>query len=57
MAYCYEVVWENLINTKRTKKPEKYYSNVALKVGGLYMHLRDLKGTYRVLRELPADDI
>ncbi len=56
-VYCYEVVRENLINTKRTKKPEKYYSNVELKVGGLYMHLRDLKGAYRVVQELPVDDI
>lgn len=55
-VYCYEVVKEDL-NGKRSAKPEEYYSNCALKVGGLYVHLRDLKGAYRVLRELPADDI
>lgn len=56
MAYCYEVIREDL-DGKRPEKTEKYYSNVVLKVGGLYMHLRDLKGAYRILRELPVDDI
>lgn len=52
MIYCYEVVRENAVNGQRSGQPEAYYSNRPLEIGGLYMHLRDLKGAYRVLEEL-----
>ena len=50
--YCYEVVRENVVNGARADRTEAYYSNRPLEVGGLYMHLRDMKGAYRVLDEL-----
>lgn len=52
MIYCYEVVRENAVNGQRAEQPEAYYSNRPLEIGGLYLHLRDLKGAYRVLEEL-----
>lgn len=52
MIYCYEVVRENAVNGQRSGQPEAYYSNRPLEIGGLYLHLRDLKGAYRVLEEL-----
>lgn len=52
MIYCYEVVRENAVNGQRSGQTEVYYSNRPLEIGGLYMHLRDLKGAYRVLNEL-----
>lgn len=50
--YCYEVVRENAVNGARADRTEAYYSNCPLEIGGLYMHLRDMKGAYRVLDEL-----
>lgn len=50
--YCYEVVKENAINGARADRTEAYYSARPLEIGGLYMHLRDMKGAYRVLDEL-----
>lgn len=52
MIYCYEVVRENAVNGQQADRTEVYYSNHPLEVGGLYLHLRDLKGAYRVLNEL-----
>ena len=52
MIYCYEVVRENAVNGQRSGQPEAYYSSRPLEIGGLYLHLRDLKGAYRVLEEL-----
>lgn len=52
MIYCYEVVKENAVNGARADRTEAYYSNRPLEVGSLYMHLRDMKGAYRVLNEL-----
>lgn len=52
MMYCYEVIKENVVNGSRADRPETYYSNRPLEIGGLYMHLRDMKGAYRVLDEL-----
>ncbi|WP_455055479.1 hypothetical protein [Merdimonas faecis] len=52
MIYCYEVVRENAVNGQRSGRPEAYYSSRPLEIGGLYLHLRDLKGAYRVLEEL-----
>ncbi len=56
MIYCYMVVRENLVNGIRKGKPVRYYSNVPLKVSGLYVHLRDLKGAYRILEEAEVID-
>lgn len=50
--YCYEVVRENVVNGVRTDRTEIYYSGRPLEIGGLYMHLSDMKGAYRVLDEL-----
>ena len=52
MIYCYEVIKENVVNGSRADRPETYYYNRPLEIGGLYMHLRDMKGAYRVLAEL-----
>ena len=53
--YCYEVIKENVMNGSRAHRSETYYSNRSLEIGGLYMHLRDMKGAYRVLNELEVD--
>lgn len=50
--YCYEVVRENVVNGSRADKTEVYCSGRPLEIGGLYMHLRDMEGAYRVLDEL-----
>lgn len=55
MMYCYEVIRENVVNGSRADRPETYCSNRLLEIGGLYMHLRDMKGAYRVLNELEVD--
>lgn len=55
MMYCYEVIKENVMNGSRADRSETYYSNRPLEIGGLYMHLRDMKGAYRVLNELEVD--
>lgn len=55
MMYCYEVIKENVVNGSRADRSETYCSNRPLKVGGLYMHLRDMQGAYRVLNELEVD--
>ena len=52
MVYCYEVIRENAVSGQRSGQVEMYYSNRPLEIGGLYLHLRDLKGAYRVLNEL-----
>ena len=52
MIYCYEVVRENVVNGQRSGQPEAYYSSRPLEIGRLYLHLRDLKGAYKVLEEL-----
>lgn len=55
MMYCYEVIRENIVNGSRADRSETYCSNRPLVVGSLYMHLRDMKGAYRVLNELEVD--
>lgn len=55
MMYCYEVIKENVVNGSRADRSETYCSNRPLVVGSLYMHLRDMKGAYRVLNELEVD--
>lgn len=55
MMYCYEVIKENVVNGSRVDRSETYCSNRPLVVGSLYMHLRDMKGAYRVLNELEVD--
>lgn len=52
MVYFYEVIKENAVNGVRADRSETYYSSRPLEVGGLYMHLRDMQGAYRILREM-----
>lgn len=56
MVYCYEVIRENAVSGQRSGQVEMYYSNRPLEIGGLYLHLRDLKGAYRVLNELEVTE-
>ena len=56
MIYFYEVIKENAVNGSRADRSETYYSNRPLKVGGLYMHLRDMQGAYRILREMEVEE-
>ncbi len=56
MIYFYEIIKENAVNGSRADRSETYYSNRPLKVGGLYMHLRDMQGAYRVLNELEVTE-
>ena len=56
MIYFYEIIKENAVNGSRADRSETYYSNRPLKVWGLYMHLRDMQGAYRVLNELEVTE-
>lgn len=52
MMYYHEVIKENAVNGSRADRSETYCSNRPLEIGGLYVHLKDMKGAYRVLNEL-----